>query len=104
MSSIMNDCRDLVDMANEGHQLVNIDDDELGGIYGLEKHTKALKIQMKEVSRRCIDTVIGIQGAKRKSEKRDFAAKMYFLLSAKTIMDAHVYASDLANEVKGYNQ
>ena len=100
----MNECLDLVDMANEdeGQHLLNLD--ELGGIYGLEKHTKALKIQRKEVSRRGIDTILGIQDTKRKSEKRDFASKMYFLLSAKTIVDAHVYASDLANEVKGYSQ
>jgi hypothetical protein len=101
MSIIRADCIDVVNMANEEHRL---DDDvhELGGIYGLEKHTKALKIQMKEVTHRCIDTVLDIQHAKRKSEKKDFAAKMYFLQSAKATLDAHVYASELANEVKDY--
>jgi hypothetical protein len=29
---------------------------------------------------------------------------MYFLLSAKATLDAHVYASELANEVKDYSK
>jgi hypothetical protein len=100
MASIRKDCVDAVNMTNGGHPLVDVD--ELGGIYGLEKHTKALKIEMKEVTHRCIDTVLDIQNAKHKSEKKDFAAKMYFLQSAKATLDAHVYASELANEVRNY--
>jgi hypothetical protein len=99
MDSIRGDCRDAVNLANEGELI-----EELGGIYGLEKHTKALNIQMKEVTHRCIDTVLDIQEVKRKIEKKDFAAKMYFLLSAKATLDAHVYASELANEVKDYSK
>jgi hypothetical protein len=100
ITSIREDCLAVVNLVNEGHPLVDVD--ELGGIYGLEKSTKALEMQMLEVTHRCINTVIGIQRAKRKSEKKDFAAKMYFLQSAKATLDAHVYAIELANEVKNY--
>jgi hypothetical protein len=98
MASIRENCIDVVNMVNEGHQLFDVD--ELGGIYGLEKYTKALEIQMKEVTYRCIDTVLDIQHVR--TEKKDFAAKMYFLHSAKATLDAHVYAYELANEVKNY--
>jgi hypothetical protein len=100
MASIREDCLDVVNMVNERHQLFDVE--ELGGIYGLEKHTKALEIQMKEVTHRCIDTVLDIQNVWPKTEKKDFAAKMYFLQSAKTTLDARVYAFELANEVKNY--
>ena len=100
IASIREDCLHVVNMVNEGHQPFDVD--ELGGIYGLEKHTKALKIQMNEVTHRCMDTVLDIQSARHKTEKKDFAATMYFLQSAKATLDAHVYASELANEVKNY--
>jgi hypothetical protein len=59
-------------------------------------------MQMVEVTHRCINTVLGILRAKRKGEKKDFAASMYSLQSAKATLDAHLYAIELTNDVKNY--
>jgi hypothetical protein len=84
---------------------------ELGGIQGLEKHTKALKIQRKDIQKRSVRTVLDFQSLQhdkvslqtrttQRFNPDDFAAKMYFLQSAKNVMDARVFALELQEEVR----
>jgi hypothetical protein len=99
----------LVDLVDKYPDMI----EELGGLYGLEKHTKALKIQRKGIQKRSVQTVLDIQSlqldkvslqtrTRQRFNPDDFGAKMYFLQSAKNVMDARVFAVELHDEVSEY--
>jgi hypothetical protein len=102
MREIRDMAQRLVDFADKYPDMI----EELGGIYGLEKHTRALSIAKKDTRKRSVGTVLKIQSKNkttqatmRRFDPETFAAKMYFLLSAKAAVDAHVNAYELHNEV-----
>jgi hypothetical protein len=102
MDEIRDKAQRLVDFADRYPDMI----DELGGIYGLEKHTRALAIAKNDIRKRSVGTVLEIQSrnktplvAVRRFDPETFAAKMYFLQSAKATVDARVHAYELHNEV-----
>lgn len=109
MAAIREKAQILVQLADTFPDML----EELGGIYGLEKHTKALTIQKQDIRSRSVGTVLGLQKLTKAMPQRwtlrrfnpeNFAAKMYFLQSAKATMDAHVYARELYRELKPYRK
>lgn len=120
---VIQDCwitnQEMAEIREKAQILVKLADtypdmlEELGGIYGLEKHTKALTIQKQDNRTRSVGTVLGLQKISKSMPHRcslrrfnpeNFAAKMYFLQSAKAAMDAHVYARELHQELKPYRK